>query len=117
MEKEEPFYDIIISLKTQSDYRMIVDTEDKCVSIKNKRNELEHIAPLKDISLFHIQVMLCYLYDEQFTITTNTVFIPFNKENTITTNTAFTPFNEEKKHIVENLLDNMDIEDSNLKNE
>jgi len=74
LKKEEQFYYIIISLKTQSDYRMIVDVVDKYLSIKNKRNELEHIALLEDISLFHTQVMLCYLYDEQFTITTNTVF-------------------------------------------
>jgi len=100
LEKEEPFYDIIISLKTQSDYRMIVDVVDKCLSIKNKRNELEHIAPLEDISLIHTQLMLNYLYDNQFTISANTVF---------------TPISEEKKHIDEELLEHMDIEDNNLK--
>jgi len=41
MEKGEPFYDIIISLKTQSDYTMIVDVVDKYLSIKNKIIELE----------------------------------------------------------------------------
>ena len=60
-EKEDPFYDIIIGLKTQHDHRIIVDTVVKYLLIKNKENKLVPLVPIEDISMFHSQALLCYM--------------------------------------------------------
>jgi len=65
-EKDDSFYDIIIGLKTQHDHRIIVDTVDKYLSIKNKKNKLVPLIPIEYISIFHLQALLYYLYDDNF---------------------------------------------------
>ena len=65
-EKEDTFYDIIIGLKTQHNHRIIVGTVYKYLSIKNKENNLVPLVPIEDISMFHSQALLYYLYDDNF---------------------------------------------------
>ena len=125
-EKENSFYDIIIGLKTQYDHRIIVDTVDKCLAIKNKNNTLEPIVPLEDISLFHSSALLCYLFDDTFSITANTLFTSSNN-NKINNNVNSCSVNKyidddktinkdkNKNYIIDEMVINIDVKNDNFK--
>jgi len=125
-EKEDSFYDIIIGLKTQHDNRLIVDTVDKCLSIKNKDNMLEPIVPLEDISLFHSSALLCYLFDDNFSISANTLFTSSSNKginNNINTCNIKDYINKnnnkdkDKNYIIDELVVNVDVKDNKFKND
>jgi len=60
-EKEDSFYDIIIGLKTQHDHRIIVDTVDKYLSIKNKENKLVPLVPIEDINISFTSLIMLFI--------------------------------------------------------
>jgi len=99
-EKEGSFYNIIIGLKTQHDHRNIVDTMDKYLSFKNKENKLVPLVPIEDISMFHSQALLCYLYDDNFSIYANTIF---------------TTIKDDKRTIIESVIEDMDVQEDIIK--
>jgi len=99
-EKEGSFYNIIIGLKTQHDHRNIVDTMDKYLSFKNKENKLVPLVPIENISMFHSQALLCYLYDDNFSIYANTIF---------------TTIKDDKRTIIESVIEDMDVQEDIIK--
>lgn len=58
-DKDDSFYDAIISLKTQSDNRILIDTIDKVFSYKNINGQLEPIVDIEDIHTFNSQSLYC----------------------------------------------------------
>jgi len=60
-EKEDSFYDIIIGLKTQHDHKIIVDTVDKYLSIKNKENKLVPLVPIEDINISFTSLIMLFI--------------------------------------------------------
>ena len=87
-------------MKTQRDHRIIVNTVDKYLSIKSKENKLVPLVPIEDIFIFHSQALLCYLYDDNFSISANTIF---------------TTIKGDKRTIIELVLEGMDIQEDLIK--
>eukprot|EP00833_Pecoramyces_ruminatium_P007356 jgi/Orpsp1_1/1181388/evm.model.c7180000077042.1 len=112
-EKEDPFYDAIISLKTQYDNNIIIDTSDRTIAIKDQDGRLVPIANIEDISTFHSQTLLCYMYEEPSIITStlfssldnqNIIFTSILKENIIKEMTEKCKISQEEKDKFQNLL-------------
>jgi len=110
-DNDDSIFDIIINLKTQADYKLLVDADSKYLYVKSGINNVNGVftfsavplVPLEDVHELHTQCMFCYILENNTSI--NNV-ISTNKINT--TN---------KNKILEELISNMDIKDENFKNE
>ena len=108
-DNDDSIFDIIINLKIQADYKLLVDTDSKYLNIKSGINNVNDVftfsavplAPLEDVQELHTQCMFCYILEN------NTII-----NNVISTNKINTT---NKNKILEELISNMDIKDGNLK--
>jgi len=107
----DPIFDIIINLKTQADYKLLVDANSKYLYVRNKINNINGIfsfnvvplVPLEDVQIFQSQAMFCYIIE--------------NPPSTIINNINSINENVDKNKILEVLIDNMDIKDLDFKAE
>jgi len=83
---------------------IIVDTVDKYLSIKNKENKLVPLVSIEDISIFLFTslIMLFIWYDDNFSISANTIF---------------TTIKDDKRILIESVIDGMDIHEDIIKSE
>ena len=108
-DNDDSIFDIIINLKTQADYKLLVDADSKYLYVKSGINNVNGVFTfsavplvlLEDVHELHTQCMFCYILENNTSI--NNV-ISTNKINT--TN---------KNKILEELISNMDIKMEILK--
>ena len=79
--KDDLFYDAIISLKTQSDNRILIDTIHKVLAYMNMDNKLVPISNIENINTFRSQSLLCVSPEPKIDIVEATLFVNTNESN------------------------------------
>jgi len=80
-DKDDPFYDAIISLKTQSDNRILIDTIHKVLAYMNMDDKLVPISNIEDINNFRSQSLLSVSPEPKIDIVEATLFVNTNESN------------------------------------
>jgi len=80
-DKDDPFYDVIISLKTQSDNRILINTIHKVLAYMNMDDKLVPISNIEDINTFRSQSLLCVSPEPKIDIVEATLFVDANEPN------------------------------------
>jgi len=75
-DNDDSIFDIIINLKTQADYKLLVDADSKYLYVKSGINNVNGVftfsavplVPLEDVHELHTQCIFCYILENNTSI-------------------------------------------------